>query len=93
MLESWFKLREAVLGTSPMTSYIESAAGTNTGGRTGLTTIVVALMFLLALFLAPLAETVPSYATAPALLFVACLMTGGLAEIDWDNITETAPAG
>jgi AGZA family xanthine/uracil permease-like MFS transporter len=82
----------AVLGTSPTTSYIESAAGTNAGGRTGLTAVVVALLFLLSLFLAPLAETVPSYATAPALLFVACLMTRGLAEIDWENITEAAPA-
>ncbi|MFQ5754941.1 MAG: NCS2 family permease [Acidiferrobacterales bacterium] len=82
----------AVLGTSPTTSYIESAAGTNAGGRTGLTAVVVALLFLLSLFLAPLAETVPSYATAPALLFVACLMTRGLAEIDWGNITEAAPA-
>ncbi len=75
-----------------MTSYIESAVATNAGGRTGLATVVVALLFLLALFLAPLAETVPSYATAPALLFVACLKTRGLAEINWDNITEAAPA-
>ncbi len=82
----------AVLGTSPTTSYIESAAGTNASGRTGLTAVVVGLLFLLSLFLAPLAETVPSYATAPALLFVACLMTRGLAEIDWDSITEAAPA-
>jgi AGZA family xanthine/uracil permease-like MFS transporter len=82
----------ALLGTSPTTSYIESAAGTNAGGRTGLTAVAVAVLFLLCLFLAPLAQTVPDYATAPALLFVACLMTRGLAELDWDDVTESAPA-
>lgn len=82
----------AVLGTSTTTSYIESAAGINTGGRTGLTAVVVSVLFLLALFLSPLAATVPSFATAPALLFVACLMARGLAEINWDDITDVAPA-
>lgn len=82
----------AVLGTSSTTSYIESAAGINTGGRTGLTAVVVSVLFLLCLFLAPLAETVPQYATAPALMFVACLMARGLAEINWDDITDVAPA-
>jgi AGZA family xanthine/uracil permease-like MFS transporter len=82
----------AMLGTSTTTSYMESAAGTNVGGRTGLTAVVVAALFMLTLFLAPLAETVPTYATAPALLFVACLMARGLAEIDWDNVSEAAPA-
>jgi AGZA family xanthine/uracil permease-like MFS transporter len=81
----------AALGTSPVTSYIESAAGTNVGGRTGLTAVVVAGAFLLCLFFAPLAETVPGYATAPALLFVACLMSRGLAELPWDDVTEYAP--
>jgi AGZA family xanthine/uracil permease-like MFS transporter len=82
----------ALLGTSTVTSYIESAAGVRAGGRTGLVGLVVAALFLLSLFLAPLAGTVPAYATAPALFFVACLMTRGLAEIDWEDVTEYAPA-
>jgi AGZA family xanthine/uracil permease-like MFS transporter len=81
----------AALGTSTTTSYIESAAGIKEGGRTGLTAVVVAACFLLALFLAPLATTVPAYATAPALFFVACLMARGLAELDWEDVTEYAP--
>jgi len=82
----------AVLGTSTVTSYIESAAGTKAGGRTGLTACVVAVLFLASLVLAPLALSVPGYATAPALLFVACLMARGLTEVDWDDATEYAPA-
>lgn len=82
----------ALLGTSTTTSYIESASGIKAGGRTGLTAVVVALLFLLCLFFAPLAQTVPAYATAPALLFVACLMTRGLAEIDWEDATVYGPA-
>ncbi len=82
----------SLLGTSTVTSYIESAAGVRAGGRTGLVGVVVAILFLLSLFLAPLAETVPAYATAPALLFVACLMARGLAEVDWEDVTEYAPA-
>ncbi|VXB24765.1 conserved hypothetical protein; putative inner membrane protein [Pseudomonas sp. 8AS] len=81
----------SLLGTSTTTSYIESASGVAAGGRTGLTACVVAVLFLLALFFAPLAGTVPAFATAPALLFVAVLMTSGLAEIDWDDITVAAP--
>ena len=81
----------SLLGTSTTTSYIESAAGVSAGGRTGLTAIVVAVLFLLALFFAPLAGSVPAYATAPALFFVAVLMASGLAEIEWDDITEAAP--
>lgn len=82
----------ALLGTSTVTSYIESAAGVRSGGRTGLVGVVVALLFLLSLFLSPLAGTVAAYATAPALLYVACLMARGLAEIDWEDATEYAPA-
>ena len=82
----------AALGTSSTTAYIESAAGTSVGGRTGLTAVVVALLFLAALFFAPLAATVPAYATAPALIYVAILMTRGLAEVKWDDLTEAAPA-
>ena len=82
----------ALLGTSTTTSYIESAAGVKAGGRTGLCALVVALLFLLCLFFAPLAQSVPAYATAPALLFVACVMARGLAELDWDDPTEYGPA-
>lgn len=82
----------AALGTSSTTAYIESAAGTAVGGRTGLTAVVVAALFLAALVFAPLAGSVPAFATAPALCYVAVLMTRGLAEIDWDDMTETAPA-
>ncbi|MBM3598341.1 MAG: NCS2 family permease [Alphaproteobacteria bacterium] len=85
-------MASGVLGTSTTVSYIESAAGVRAGGRTGLTAVVVAALFLLSLFLAPLATSVPAYATAPALLFVACLMARGLTEIDWDDVTEYAPA-
>ncbi|CAN5725481.1 NCS2 family permease [soil metagenome] len=82
----------AMLGTSSTTAYIESAAGTAVGGRTGLTALVVALLFLAALWFSPLAATVPAYATAPALCYVAVLMARGLAEIEWDDLTEAAPA-
>lgn len=81
----------AALGTSTVTSYIESAAGTNVGGRSGLTAVTVALLFLACLFLAPLAANIPAYATAPALLYIACLMARGLTEMDWDDVTEYAP--
>ena len=82
----------AVLGTSTTTSYVESAAGVKVGGRTGLTAVVVAVLFLAALFFSPLAATVPAYATAPALLYVACMMARGLTEVDWEDATEYAPA-
>jgi len=82
----------AALGTSTTTSYIESAAGIKAGGRTGLTAVVVGILFLLTLFFAPLAQSVPAFATAPALLFVACMMARGLTEVDWDDVTEYAPA-
>lgn len=82
----------AAVGTSTTTSYIESASGINAGGRTGLTAAVVGALFLLALFVAPLAGSIPAYATAPALLYVACLMARGLIEVEWDDVTEAAPA-
>jgi adenine/guanine/hypoxanthine permease len=82
----------ALLGTSNTTSYIESAAGVEAGGRTGLTGAFVAMFFLLALFFAPLAGMIPKYASAAALLYVACVMTQGLAGLDWEDITEYAPA-
>lgn len=82
----------AALGTSSTTPYIESSAGVAAGGRTGLTAVVVGVMFLLCLFLAPLAQSVPGFATAPALLFVGVLMIQGITNIDWDDITEAVPA-
>jgi AGZA family xanthine/uracil permease-like MFS transporter len=78
----------AAFGTSTTTAYIESAAGVEEGGRTGLAAVVVAAFFLLSLFFAPLAESVPLYATAPALIFVACLMAASLGAIKWDDPTE-----
>jgi AGZA family xanthine/uracil permease-like MFS transporter len=82
----------AAIGTSTTTSYIESASGINAGGRTGLTALTVGILFLLALFVAPLAGSIPAYATAPALLYVACLMARGLTEVEWHDLTEAAPA-
>jgi len=82
----------ALLGTSPTTSYIESAAGVQAGGRTGLTAVTTAILFLACLFFEPLARSIPSFATGAALLFVACLMIRSIARLDWDDITETAPA-
>jgi len=92
LADSLSVLAGASLGTSPVTSYIESAAGVKAGGRTGLVGVTVAALFLVSLFLAPLAGSVPAYATAPALLFVACLMVRSLTEIDWDDATEYTPA-
>ena len=82
----------ALLGTSPVTSYIESAAGASAGGRTGLTAVVVAGLFLACLFLAPLAGSIPPYATAAAILYVACLMARPLVDLDWRDLTESAAA-
>src|SRR6266567_3175582 len=92
LADSFAAMFGALIGTSTTTSYIESAAGVSAGGRTGLTAVFVALFFLLALFFAPLAGMIPAYASAAALLYVACVMTRGLAEIDWEDITEYAPA-
>lgn len=82
----------AALGTSSTTPYIESASGVAAGGRTGLTAVVVAFLFVSCLFLAPLAQSVPGFATAPALLFIGVLMIQGITNIDWDDITEAVPA-
>ena len=92
MADSGAAMLGAAIGTSTTTSYIESASGINAGGRTGLTAVVVGLLFLAALFLSPLAGSVPPWATAPALFYVACLMARGLTEIEWDDVTEAAPA-
>jgi len=82
----------AALGTSTTTSYIESAAGVNAGGRTGLVAVTVAVLFLAALFFAPLAGSIAAFATAPALVYVACLMMAAVRDIDFDDATEYVPA-
>jgi adenine/guanine/hypoxanthine permease len=81
----------SLLGTSTTTSYIESAAGIQAGGRTGLTAVTVAVLFVLTLFFAPIAAAIPDFATAPALVFVACLMARALRDIVWDDATEYVP--
>lgn len=82
----------AALGTSTTTSYIESLAGIRAGGRTGLTAVVVAGLFILALFFAPLAGSIPPFATAAAIFFVACVMCQAMADIDWTDLTDFVPA-
>ena len=82
----------SLLGTSSTTAYIESAAGVQAGGRTGLTAVAVAVLFLACLFFSPLAGVVPAYATAPALLYVASLMLRDLIDLDWNETTESVPA-
>ena len=82
----------SLLGTSSTTAYVESAAGVQAGGRTGLTAVAVAVLFLACLFISPLAGAVPAYATAPALLYVASLMLRELVDLDWDETTDAVPA-
>ena len=82
----------SLLGTSSTTAYIESASGVQAGGRTGLTALTVAVLFLLCLFFSPLAGVVPAYATAPALLYVSCLMLRELVDLNWEDTTEAVPA-
>ena len=82
----------ALLGTSTTTSILESAAGVRAGGRTGLTALVVAGLFLVAILFAPVATAVPAYATAPAILFVGCAMARALRHVPWDDLTECIPA-
>lgn len=82
----------ALVGTSNTTSYVESAAGVAAGGRTGLAAVVTAACFVLALFFSPLAGSIPAYATAAALFYVAVVMARGLSEIEWNDLTEAAPA-
>jgi AGZA family xanthine/uracil permease-like MFS transporter len=92
MADSAAILAGSMLGTSSTTAYIESASGVQAGGRTGVTAITVAVLFLLALFFAPIAGVVPGYATAPALLYVSCLMLREMIDLPWDDATEVVPA-
>lgn len=82
----------AVLGTSTTTTYVESAAGVTEGGRTGLTAVVTGLLFLLALIFSPLFLTIPSFATAPALIIVGFYMMGSVVKIDFNDMTDAIPA-
>ena len=82
----------ALAGTSNTTSYIESGAGIKEGGRTGLTAVTVAVLFAACLFLAPLAQSVPAFATAPALIFIATYFLRNIKDIDWDDVSEYVPA-
>ena len=82
----------AVLGTSTTTTFVESSAGVAEGGRTGLSSVVTGVLFLLSLFLAPVFTTIPSFATAPALIFVGFLMISAVVEINFSNMTESIPA-
>ncbi|WP_396588589.1 NCS2 family permease [Bermanella sp. R86510] len=91
MADSTATIAGSALGTSTTTSYIESAAGVASGGRTGLTAITVGVLFLLSIFFAPLAGMVPKYATAGAILYVSVLMMYALKDVKWDDLTESAP--
>lgn len=82
----------AIFGTSNTTTYVESAAGIGAGGRTGLTSLVTALMFLVSIFLAPFIGIVPAQATAPALILVGIMMLSSFADIKWNNLEEAIPA-
>jgi len=82
----------SLFGCSPVTSYVESSAGVEAGGRTGLTAITVGLFFLIAIFFSPIASMVPSYATAGALIYVAILMLSGMERLDWSDNSELLPA-
>jgi len=91
LADSTATMAGAALGTSTTTSYVESTAGVAAGGRTGLTAVVVGLLFVLALFFAPLAGMVPAYATAGALFYVAVLMMSSLINVEWEDLTEAVP--
>lgn len=92
LADSFGTMAGALLGTSTVTTYVESTAGISEGGRTGLTSIVTGLFFFLALFIAPLAGLIPPAATAPALVIVGVLMVGAVVKIDFEDFTEAFPA-
>jgi AGZA family xanthine/uracil permease-like MFS transporter len=92
MADSVATIAGSVAGTSTVVSYIESASGVQAGGRTGLTAIVVGLLFLATLFFAPLVQAIPVAATAPALILVGAMMIGSLAEVEWDDPGVAIPA-
>ncbi|EBB6187197.1 NCS2 family permease [Salmonella enterica] len=91
-VDSLSSVTGAFVGTSSVTAYIESSSGVSVGGRTGLTAVVVGILFLLVIFLSPLAGMVPPYAAAGALIYVGVLMTSSLARVNWQDLTESVPA-
>lgn len=91
-VDSLSSVAGSAMGTSSVTAYIESSSGVSVGGRTGLTAIVVGILFLLTMFISPLAGMVPAYATAGALIYVGVLMTSSLTRVKWDDLTESVPA-
>ncbi|MBN6045480.1 NCS2 family permease [Citrobacter sp. ku-bf4] len=91
-VDSLSSVAGAFIGTSSVTAYIESTSGVAVGGRTGLTAVVVGVLFLLVMFFSPLVSMVPAYATAGALIFVGVLMTSSLSRVNWDDLTESVPA-
>jgi AGZA family xanthine/uracil permease-like MFS transporter len=92
LIDSVATMAGALVGTTTVTSYIESAAGVSAGGRTGLTSVVVGLLFLATLLVAPLVQYIPTAATAPALVLVGAMMVGTVAEVDWNDPTLAIPA-
>jgi AGZA family xanthine/uracil permease-like MFS transporter len=92
LVDSTATMVGSLAGTSTVTSYIESAAGVTEGGRTGLTSITVGVLFLITLFFAPLVQAIPAAATAPALILVGALMVGAVAEVDWTDAAIAIPA-
>ena len=91
LADSMATVAGSLVGTSSTTSYVESVAGVKAGGRTGLTAVIVAILFLLSLFFAPLASSIENYATGAALTYVGCMMTASLANIDWKDPTTFVP--
>ncbi|EEC1153375.1 NCS2 family permease [Salmonella enterica subsp. enterica serovar Give] len=91
-VDSISSVTDAFVGTSSVTAYIESSSGVSVGGRIGLTAVVVGILFLLVIFLSPLAGMVPPYAAAGALIYVGVLMTSSLARVNWQDLTESVPA-
>ncbi len=91
-VDSLSSVTGAYIGTSSVTAFIESSSGVSVGGRTGLTAVVVGILFLLAIFISPLAGMVPAYATAGALIYVGVLMTSSLTRVTWNDLTESVPA-
>ncbi|TNH05981.1 NCS2 family permease [Testudinibacter sp. TR-2022] len=92
LVDSISSVSGAYIGTSSVTAYIESSSGVSVGGRTGLTAVVTGILFLLVIFLSPLAGLVPLYATAGALIYVGILMSSSLIKVRWDDLTEATPA-
>jgi adenine/guanine/hypoxanthine permease len=92
LIDSFSSSLGGLFGTSSVLTYIESSAGISVGGRTGLTAVVIGILFLMMIFLSPLAHLVPTYATSGALIFVGILMVSSLVKVDWSDLTDATPA-